>query len=308
VSYATWNSPNHTVTADATVVHTLPGTTEDRWNHLALATFAMSMYDLGVTGKTITLQEATTGLGSGDTSEAANRVDVSDFASKNYKFRAGWELGRLMSMYRDGGGTECASATASAGYCDANRTLASGFETDHGYMKMMYMSRAGCDGTADFYNSLVWNQLTTSQTDCAYRLDYSLDVDLSNDAGAGATWEWQNFGDPSISCNYSPGYYDWLYQVADYTNDGPQDCVGPIDNRATRDAWLQFYWQMAVTEGVPVNSLWDIWDATNAHSWCVDDSCGYGSPNFPSQRLFDAATSIGYFNQYYNARNEGVYR
>lgn len=303
-STTTWQSSPVTIGTSATYVHTLPGSTERRWSHLALAAFALTMHDLGLSGKSFTLQEASSGAGVGDTDEGNHRVDLSSYDAQHTKYRAGWELGRLLTMYRDNGGVGCQSADVSPGYCDANPTL-SGFQHQHHFLRSMYQSRAGCDGTADFYNSLIWNRLEVgTQEDCVYRVNYTLDYNLNSNPGAqpNPIWSWDfNIGDP-ISCHRT-GLDEWL-EFWMTTGDNPFDCSGDIDNRGTRHGWLHYYWQMAVEEEVPLETLWDVWDDAQPHDWCQDDACT--SLAAPSDRLQDAAYANGVFDQHVAAEGEGV--
>ncbi len=299
----TWVSSPFSITTSTTYVHTLPGSTEPRWNHLALAAFALTMHDLGLTGKVFALQEASSGAGAGDTDEGANRVDLSSYAAQHNRYRAGWELGRLMTAYRDTGGIGCASADLSLGnsYCDGN-TLLSGFEHDHHYLRMMFQSRAGCDGTADFYNSLIWNRLEVgTQEDCEYRLTNPEDVDLMNDP---PDVVWEIVPTLAFSC-HNPAYSDWLWFWTTYA-DGALDCTGDVTNRGTREAWLNYYWQMAVEEEVPLTTLWQVWDDANPADWCETDNAACASSRRPVTRLETAANHNGVLAQHLDAENDGV--
>ncbi len=115
---------------------------------------------------------------------------------------------------------------------------------------------------------------------------------------------WEIVPTLAFSC-HNPAYSDWLWFWTTYA-DGALDCTGDVTNRGTREAWLNYYWQMAVEEEVPLTTLWQVWDDANPADWCETDNAACASSRRPVTRLETAANHNGVLAQHLDAENDGV--
>ena len=285
-SYATWAQTPFAVTGDLAFNLVLPGSTDRRFNHLALLAYAMWQYPVEATGRIFSVYEDAGPV----TSEVGSYVRLGSTYPFDHKFRVARELGRLLTAYRDAGGADCsATYTDALDYCDSGITNP---DVEYNLQRRMYQAAAACEGITDFYAALVWNDVVPGSLDCQYREEHSRDIDLDGIIEDG----------PLVPLVCSTHNFDWL-EYWTLTNDSGGECEGTITARSTRYDWLQYFWEMRAVQGVPLDELWDLWDDANPHGWCPDDAC-VNLGQQPHERM--QTYSSPYTTEHNAARDHGL--
>jgi hypothetical protein len=276
-------------TADATEdIGPIDGASEDRWNHLALAAFALYMHDGELTGKHFELYEDDCCFADSET-----KVHV---AGLNRKFMVAHELGHLVSAKRDDDGSGLnQSYAADEDGCD-------GGGGSHGQLTKEYQSASAVEGIADFYAAMTWN-IVSESADCEYQRQYGLDWNLDGTPDVNAITGHDCVGDPFSGSPDPVGSKDWLEDLVDADDDDEDEvqCEGTLDNRSTQYDWLRYYWSMVTLQDVPITDLWEIWDDADPHDWNSTDSGS--SSDDPHIRIDTSAHANGYETEHDNEKD-----
>jgi hypothetical protein len=274
--------------ADAMVYTTpLDGVAEDRWNHLALASFAVYMHNLDLTEVDIKLAEDRCC----DASENWSHV-----MGSTKKFVVAHELGHQLSFKRDVGGSGCESG------CGAPDDGCVGDSSPgvHGQLEKEYESCAACEGIADFYSAITWNT-TEANAACEYVRAYALDwnIDLTDDIPSGGVNAC--IGDPFADTPNLVTEWNWL---DDAITNGFGSCTGPLSRRSTQFGWLRYAWDMVTIQGVPLSDFWEIWDDADPYDWNKTDVGIFA--DHPSERMRNNAFGNGYLFEHDDAALHGL--
>jgi hypothetical protein len=251
-------------TQDDTVVGYLEGSTEARWNHLALMTFALAMHDGLGASETIELYEDSNGCGNATNSGEIHLGNGNDCSKR--KFVVAHELGHVVSFWSDPGHT--ASPTLSD-HDDCNGGAG-------GYLRKNYAKAAFLEGVADLYSALTWNTLTSGS--CMWARgsgDFNLDgiEDYTDYDPQFSLWP-PCVGDPLDYETPDPDDRDWLEDLVngdDDDVDGKQ-CDDELPNRLTDYDFLRYAWEMLTEEGMEVADFWQVWDDADVRSSDGDDN------------------------------------
>ncbi|MEQ1564225.1 MAG: hypothetical protein ABMA64_01215 [Myxococcota bacterium] len=234
----------------------LNGSTEPRWNHLALAAFAIKSWDGTTVADTYNLYEDNGSCGFANVNGAHFHANCG-----KRKFVVAHELGHVVTLKSDpGGGTDDPAGLPE--------------DCDGGYaLRKRYAKNAFTEGVADFYSALVWN-VAALNADCDWAYN-ALDFDLSGGTDTLAADPVACVGDPIDSLSPDPGDRDWLRQLVLETDVAP-DCDGELDNRLTNYDFTRYAWSIITIEQVPIVDFWQVWDAADVRTSDGDDN-GVGS-------------------------------
>jgi hypothetical protein len=278
---------------------TLPGSTEHRWNHLALMRYAIDLHDGLMSGETIDLFES----GTGNCAFGGNGVVVSDKCRKS-KFVIAHELGHLVAAR-----TDVLDHTAISGGDDTNvaEGCAGGAPLRKHYARFAFL-----EGFGDYYAAITWNSVNQSNCDWARDNALNFNLDEFDDFEPGDTVPC--YGDPINGITPNPGTHDWLDQMIDA---GAGSCEGQQRNRLTRFDLLRYLWALHVDQGLGVADVWQVWDVFDIKSTDPDDNGdpgdvggntagSNGTTDDPIVRWKEAMESEGFLTEHEAERDHGL--
>lgn len=277
--YATTVSSNFTPAASGQYSYSLGS---DRRTHILMAaSFAMSQSNGGTTGETYTLYDQ--GCPPQPTGSCAREdgIYIADNHADEKRVIA-HELGHAVDVAATGGQGHIMDYEAVVDDCTPAYT-----DDGHSMNSKEYASAAFVEGFAHFYSAVAFNDLQTN-ADCELWKS-GVDWDLDADDLEGPPEDPEHF---SCSEGFTAGPALAPILIPDEDLLGAF-CIGTgeSENRATEYDFLRAMWVLATVEGVPVETLFDLWAEANPHSWEVNGE-GTGG-DYPSARMHDAAFSVG---------------
>lgn len=241
------------------------GDTEIRFNHLALAAFALFLYDGPVEPATLKITHEqppnTCGAASG-----TGRIDLAP--SGNCALRryvVAHEIGHVVARRADQVTASDSVPLVSADNCNGG-----------GPLRKNWAKYAMLEGLATLYSAMVWNHL--SEEDCEFafnEVDWNLDgYEDPPDEGEGYTC----VGDP-FNGTPNPDDRDWLEDLVNGAD--VEGCVGPLAFRTTEYDFVRYVWELLTLDDLPVSDLWAIIGSAEIYGADPDDNAA-GSPGDPS--------------------------
>lgn len=267
---------NYSPTGTDEMTFVLNGGSDDRWNHLAMAAFALYFENAGVSGMSVQLQ-STGGIACCRT--IGNSIEL---YSTIKQFTVIHELGHVLSTKVNGNNAPTSDCSAVRDNCDGGGD--SGAAADHGTVTKEYYSCAIVEGMGDWYAAITWNDISTSATSCWYLRGHDIDFNLngSNDY-LGDLNPYPCTGDP-----HSDAWLDGDDWLEDAIGEGAGACTTPLQNRSTQFDVVRYLFAMRTEEDLTKQKLWDIWDDAEPHTWDVN---GGGGSNDPEERWETSADS-----------------
>lgn len=297
VSESYFTTPNGPFSGTQTVAP-LPGTTDLRWSHFALASTALWLNPAGLDGRNFYVYSEEP-CGAGSTSEACvDEQEESVFlGSSDSRYEVAKRLGQLVAAFVDEGGYGCDEAHEPfLEFCVGDSTFAT-----PGLIVKAYQTEAACEAIGRYYAAITWNPLVPSGgSSCRYRWNSQLNWDLDEVA---VDWEqyepFSCYGDPWLAPfgSADPDGENWLDDMDEESSTSCGDTVSTTFNTTSLD-FLRYFWALVADEGVTRPEVWELWDLADSHNWST-----VPADQAPEERLEEAAIDVGVFTAHDAAKS-----
>lgn len=176
---------------------------------------------------------------------------------------------------------DTATAAYEEGPCKAHNTDGDTLDK-HDMFSTEWSAAAWMEGFAHAYAALTWNHHGYFD-DCAFY--YYKPMDLDRDGLEEAHRE--------LDCDLHAVGTSETYGPTDYMGDGGCRNTGGSPNRSTEYDWLRFYWDLITDQGLGYDELLEIAVLADPADWQEEHAYMGTSPDWPANRLAEAAATYG---------------
>ncbi|RME24231.1 MAG: hypothetical protein D6798_11685 [Deltaproteobacteria bacterium] len=167
------------------------------------------------------------------------------------------EMGHMVARYANAG----QKAHANYGYVPPPGGCIGEAGDSHALNSEEYQGAAAAEGIAHFWAAYAFND--ESELDCAF--DWYGDwIDWENNGHTtGSVWDAD-----LVSCAIYPNLALLTHGIG--SGDYAADMCTAGAGRAVEYDWLRMLWDLVSAEGIPVEDVYDIWDAADPQGWASD--------------------------------------